>query len=332
MLTRLSVFSVCFAFVFLWTHPADTAPIRPDKKDKEIRTLVKRLGLPDAQAVDEAVKTLTSHGPAALPALRDAAAGDDKKVATRAKEVISAIAANAHKQVTEQLAKLKGNGAKVNRASDTVLEKVFPGHLFFPVVFQQFPIARQPPAPLKMQNVFVIGPDKTLKLIGDVKGLLEFFGTDLAPVKDDTAVKDVTRAWLALGITFHQDGFFHFTIPTADGVTVTKEAKGKEATAQAEVVKQGGNSGEVKARLVFKADGTLSTVNQTATLRAGIRPICQATKLLDPDPVVRRMAEKDILVMGRAARAYLQEQRAKAKPELQKAIDRVWKRILDEGW
>jgi hypothetical protein len=62
-------------------------------------------------------------------------------------------------------------------------------------------------------------------------------------------------------------------------------------------------------------------------LKPGPRPICQATKLLDADPVVRRMAEQDLLVMGRAARPYLDEQRAKAAPELQKAIDRVWERI-----
>jgi hypothetical protein len=44
------------------------------------------------------------------------------------------------------------------------------------------------------------------------------------------------------------------------------------------------------------------------------------------------MAEKDILVMGRSARPYLDEQRAKASPDLRKAIDRVWRRIVDEGW
>jgi hypothetical protein len=44
------------------------------------------------------------------------------------------------------------------------------------------------------------------------------------------------------------------------------------------------------------------------------------------------MAEKDILVMGSAAKGYLDEQRAKASPELRRAIDRVWRRILDEDW
>jgi hypothetical protein len=59
-----------------------------------------------------------------------------------------------------------------------------------------------------------------------------------------------------------------------------------------------------------------------------MRPICQATKLLDPDPIVRKMAEQDLLIMGAAARDYLLEQRAKAGPELQAAIDRIWERML----
>jgi hypothetical protein len=61
-----------------------------------------------------------------------------------------------------------------------------------------------------------------------------------------------------------------------------------------------------------------------------VRPICQATKLLDPDPVVRRMAEDAILVMGRAAEEYLSEQRARATPALRAAIDQIWQRILIE--
>jgi hypothetical protein len=42
------------------------------------------------------------------------------------------------------------------------------------------------------------------------------------------------------------------------------------------------------------------------------------------------MAEQDLLVMGKAAEAYLAEQRTEADPELQRAIDRIWERILAE--
>jgi hypothetical protein len=84
--------------------------------------------------------------------------------------------------------------------------------------------------------------------------------------------------------------------------------------------------------MAFDAEGVLDSVSETRAVRPGVRPICQATKLLDADPLVRRMAEQDILVMGRSAKGYLDEQRSKAKPELRKAIDRIWKRIVAEGW
>jgi hypothetical protein len=84
--------------------------------------------------------------------------------------------------------------------------------------------------------------------------------------------------------------------------------------------------------LTFTGAGKLAGIEEANTVKAGVRPICQASKLLDPDPVVRRMAEKDILVMGRAAKEYLEEQRAKASPELKRAIDRIWQRIVEEGW
>ena len=43
--------------------------------------------------------------------------------------------------------------------------------------------------------------------------------------------------------------------------------------------------------------------------------------------IVRGMARQSILVMGLSARDYLIEQRAKASPELQVEIDRIWRQI-----
>ena len=62
-----------------------------------------------------------------------------------------------------------------------------------------------------------------------------------------------------------------------------------------------------------------------------MRPICQSTKLLDSDPIVRKMAEQDLLIMGKAAKPYLDEQRAKVSPPLRDAIDKIWQQILIEG-
>jgi hypothetical protein len=63
----------------------------------------------------------------------------------------------------------------------------------------------------------------------------------------------------------------------------------------------------------------------------GIRPRCQATLLLHADPLVRAIAEQDLLVLGRYARGYLLEQRANASEELRREIDRIWRQIEVEG-
>src|SRR5205823_10311831 len=93
----------------------------------------------------------------------------------------------------------------------------------------------------------------------------------------------------------------------------------------------GGGQGQIEMTMNFDRLGNFVRVQESSTVRPGVRPICQATKLLDRDPIVRRMAEQDILVMGRAAKPYLDEIRAKARPKLRQAIDRIWQRILDEG-
>jgi hypothetical protein len=74
----------------------------------------------------------------------------------------------------------------------------------------------------------------------------------------------------------------------------------------------------------------LTKATAKAEIKPGPRPVCHATKLLDADPVVRAIVEQDLLIMGRAAKPYLDEQRAKAGPELQEAIDRIWQRIQME--
>jgi hypothetical protein len=82
----------------------------------------------------------------------------------------------------------------------------------------------------------------------------------------------------------------------------------------------------------FKADGSL-TAGQNYKLQAGPRPKCQATKLLDLDPIVRYMTETELLSMGLAAKEYLREQRARAAdPKLARAIDRILQRIEVVGW
>src|SRR5262249_6693851 len=110
----------------------------------------------------------------------------------------------------------------------------------------------------------------------------------------------------------------------------TKVEGDKEKTAKAKVTVSQGGTGTLEVALKFDKDGKLTKIDETSKIKPGIRPICQATKLLDKDPVVRAMAEQCLIVMGRAAKDYLDEQKEKASPELKKEIDRVWKKIVEE--
>jgi hypothetical protein len=309
------------------------APAKKTAKEKEIAKLVERLGSPDRIAVDEAVQTLPSYGTLALPALRQATKGKDAQVAKRARAIINTIQEKAAKAVKDKLAKSKAQNYRFSQVSDASLEQLFPTHLFYSVVFSPYPLARATPEPLKAQNLFIVGKDNSPKHITNVEGLIKFFRAHHKPDAREATIKEVTRAWLTLAVELYQDGYFQFSIPK-DGVKVSRKDKTFTVKGKSQVAKKRGDDGALEATLTFDADGQLTKVDQTATLKAGMRPICQATKLLDADPLVRRMAEKDLLIMGRLAKDYLDEQRARARnnPALQKAIDRVWKRIVEEGW
>jgi hypothetical protein len=212
---------------------------------------------------------------------------------------------------------------------DEALAKAFPGSHFFSLGFPQFPVARRAPEPFKSQNLFIVPKDGKMVHLTDTKELEKFFKDNLKAVKDDDAAKQAAQAWLLLSVTFKQDGFFKFAVPK-DALKVAEEKGEKKASGKADVTQ--GGKGDLVATLTFDDKGKLAKVAEENAIKPGVRPICQATKLLDADPLVRRIAEQDILVMGRACKDYLDEQRAKAAPELKQAIDRIWKRIVDEGW
>lgn len=232
--------------------------------------------------------------------------------------------------VREHLAKLNGGAAQVIPITDEALGRAFPTDAFVAARFRLFPVAIEPPAPLKSQNLFIVTKDGKLQHLTDAKSLETYFRAALGPAKDEAALKDAARAWLRLSQEFHQDGFFKFSIPEAS-LIIGPEKEGKKVTGTAAVEPTGGNKGAINVALTFDAAGKLVSISENAKVLAGIRPRCQATKLLDADPIVRALAEQDILVMGAMAREYLNEQRAKASPELKQVIDRLWKRIVEEG-
>lgn len=214
--------------------------------------------------------------------------------------------------------------------TDAAVARTFPGDLFYVLRFRQYPVAIEPPEPLRTNNLFVVKADGSVEHLRDTGALEHLFRVALPAVRTEAQAKEAVKVWLRLGQEFHQDGFFQFSIPD-DAVTIVAAARGGyQVTGKAIVNPQGGNAGKIAASLTFDAAGRLAKASETVNLKRGIRPICQATWLLHPDPAVRARAEQDLLAIGKAAKEYLDEQRARAAPELQRAIDRIWQRILTE--
>lgn len=235
----------------------------------------------------------------------------------------------AQDQIVDALKAINGNYGRIQAITDEAVLKAFPKHLCFSVMFPQYPVARVSPPGHSSSNIYVVPREQGGKpLLFPEAGKLEgFFKGNLPPANDEARAKDAVRAWLALASVYSNDGFYKFQLMD-EATQVGTEDKGKKATGK--VVAMEGGNGDITGTVVFDAAGKLTGATVAAKLRPGPRPICQATKLLDADPIVRRMAEQDLLIMGKAAKSYLDEQRTKAHPELQKAIDRLWQRILDE--
>jgi hypothetical protein len=229
----------------------------------------------------------------------------------------------AEKVVKEHLEKIKGAGGQVLHLNDPALGVCFPKDVFFAVRYRLFPVAKVLPPGLRASNVFVVDKDGKLQHVKDNAALEKFFKEHRGAVKDKDAARETLASWLMLAQEFHQDGMFKFEVKK-ENFNIGDDLK---AIGRA-VVMQGGN-GEINITLEFK-DGKLAKMEEIAKIKPGPRPICQATKLLDADPIVRKMAENDLLYLGDLVKDYLDEQRAKASPELQRAIDRIWQRIVEQ--
>jgi hypothetical protein len=241
----------------------------------------------------------------------------------------SAITARVDDQqlVADFLDNLNVHGYMIRPITDVYVGRTFPNFSFFGVIFPQYPVARLCPGQqgLECSNIFFV-QDEAVGFVPNISELKTFFSQQLSSVPSEDAANNAGRSWLRFSDELKQDLFFVFSSPA---VEYTPKADGTTVTGQ--VVVTTGGQGEIDMTMNFSVWGTFVDVRESSTVRPGVRPICQATKLLDRDPVVRRMAEQDILVMGRMAKPYLDEIRAKAKPKLKQAIDGIWRRIVDEG-
>ncbi len=231
--------------------------------------------------------------------------------------------ADAKKAVQEFVEAKKATAGQVTALTDPALGKAVPDRALFSLRFRQFPIAFAPPEGFSASNILAVDGQGKVTLVPTVKELHAFARARFL-AGDDATAKLAVRAWLLLHAEIVQDGFYKFQV-IDESLKTSRQGDHLEASGRL-IVMQGGN-GEIAVRLTFDSTGTLLTIKDTAKLVEGPRPICQATKLLDPDPLVRQICEADLLIMGRAAREYLLEQRARASKALQAEIDRVWQRI-----
>jgi hypothetical protein len=229
--------------------------------------------------------------------------------------------------VEDYLATRGASGAVVRPITDDYVGRTFPSFSFFGVIFRQHPIAVLCPQTqdLKCSNVFFVKSGR-VDFVATIPDLKFFFSAELGPAPSENAAADAASTWLRFSEELKQDLFYTFSTPE---ISYMPREEVTRVRGHAAVI--AGGEGQIDVLITLGAAGSLVQIYEKSALRPGVRPICQATKLLDRDPTVRRMAEQDVLVMGRAAKPYLDQVRATARPKLQQAIDRVWQRILDEG-
>ncbi len=231
-------------------------------------------------------------------------------------------------QLVEDYLKGRGaSGAVVRPITDDYVGRTFPNFSFFGVIFRQYPIAVLCPQTqdLKCSNVFFV-QDGEIDFVSTIEDLRFFFAAELGPVPSKEAATDAASTWLRFSEELKQDMFYTFSAPE-----ISYLPREDVTTVRGHATVIGGGEGHIETLMTLGNAGSLLHIYEKGAIRPGVRPICQATKLLDRDPIVRRMAEQDLLVMGRAAKPYLDQVRSTARPKLQQAIDRIWQRILDEG-
>ena len=229
--------------------------------------------------------------------------------------------------VEDYLATRGASGAVVRPITDDYVGRAFPRFSFFGVIFRKYPVAVLCPQTqdLKCSNVFFVKGGR-VDFAATIPDLKFFFSAELDAAPSETAAADAASTWLRFSEELKQDLFYTFSAPE-----ISYMPREDVTRVRGHAAVMAGGEGQIDVLITLGAAGSLVQIYEKSALRPGIRPICQATKLLDRDPIVRRMAEQDVVVMGRAAKPYLDQVRATARPKLQQAIDRIWQRILDEG-
>jgi len=220
---------------------------------------------------------------------------------------------------------------------DPDLERGFPRAYLYAV--RPSPFADGDAAPPSC--LFAVARDGSVTRIGTVEELKQFFLANLPPLRSlatkvkgqppgdmKDASRNALRLWQRLSQALQGDGYFRFT--PLETITVDEQPGDRKtgptlrATGQVTALPDGGNRGALAVTLEFTTRAyRLADVQETAALQPGLRP--DIMQLLSPIPAMRRQAEESLLQMGPPALDYLAHRRAQARPELQQAIDALYR-------
>jgi hypothetical protein len=239
---------------------------------EDVKKLVEQLGAAGKDNRSRAEKRLVKIGPAALAALRETIfRAKDKALVQAARGVVDRIGDKVRKDLDGLLARRKAKGYTLDRVKEEAVARTFPAHLAFVIRFRQYPVAVRPVAPLKVQNLFLVGRDGEPEQVTDFKGLHAFFRENLGKVLEADDARYAARAWLRLVQEFYQDGFFQFSIP-ADSIKAGPAKTGVQAGGRAVVKPERGNKGGIRVTLRFGLTGELEAVDQEQNVQKGKRP------------------------------------------------------------
>jgi hypothetical protein len=190
------------------------------------------------------------------------------------------------------------------------LGALWPAWTFWSVYYDRWPVATAPAKGLQYANVLVVDDGGEVHIMHELGHLDAVFAARFNGERIDSSVAErAARAYLWLVTALFADGFYAFEIVEAAGTP-------EQGTARA-LATAGGN-GELSVTLRFPGSFKAELVKK---LVMGPRPRCHATKLLDPDPIVRQIVRDDLHTMGCAARRYLETQRDLAAPPLRREIE-----------
>lgn len=167
------------------------------------------------------------------------------------------------------LSKVKGaQSGRILSVTEDVGAFSSAGWHFYVVRFRSYPV--KPPEPLKANNLFAIGRDKSVDWLADCVALKGFFREHLPPVKSDADGRNALKAWLRFAEELHQDGYYTFRL-SADSVGARVEGDKRIAFGEARVIE--GGDGYVKATIKFDKAGKVLDASAEVRIKAsGARP------------------------------------------------------------